>query len=170
MINRPDEFELIRRYFAPLAAEGAFDLKDDAAIFTPSSGNNLVVTQDAIAQGVHFLSQDPPHTVAKKALRVNLSDIAAKGAKPTSFSMALGLSDDWNEQWIADFATGLKEDCSAFDVVLTGGDTFRSGGGTIVSITALGEVRRVVVLLRRLCAIAGQSEVRHIPTTQAAGA
>ena len=91
-------------------------------------------------KGVHFFSDDPPDLIAKKALRVNLSDLAAKGAKPKSFSLALGLGETWSEAWIAGFARGLAEDCEQFDIILNGGDTFRTGGGFVISVTALGEV------------------------------
>ncbi|MEM9330176.1 MAG: thiamine-phosphate kinase [Pseudomonadota bacterium] len=135
-----NEFEIIGKYFAPLTGTGSYGLKDDAAQVSTSKGCALVVTQDAIAEGIHFFSQDPPEMIAKKALRVNLSDLAAKGAKPNSFSIALGLGQRWDEDWIARFAKGLKEDCDSFDIALTGGDTFKSGGGIVISITALGEV------------------------------
>jgi len=140
--ERPDEISLIAHYFAPLAGEGAFGLQDDAACLDPAPGKSWVMTQDAIAEGVHFGADDPPDQIAQKALRVNLSDLAAKGAKPRYFSLALGLADTWDEPWIAEFARGLAADCDAFDIALTGGDTFRSGGGFVISITAIGEVPR----------------------------
>ncbi len=139
MKKRPDEFSLIKRYFAPLADEGSFGLQDDAALITPTTGKSLVITQDAIAEGVHFLPNDPPDLIARKALRVNLSDLASKGAVPKYFSLALGLSDSWEEAWVASFASGLEQDIAEFDIKLTGGDTFASGGGIVISITAIGE-------------------------------
>ncbi len=138
--KRLGEFELIERYFAPLAGEGTFGLKDDAALLRVTPGKVLVVTQDAIAEPTHFLPGNPPVTVAKKALRVNLSDLAAKGAVPTAFSLALGLGTDWHEDWLEDFARGLAEDCRQYGLVLSGGDTFRTGGGPVISITAWGEI------------------------------
>lgn len=137
---RSGEFELIAKYFAPLAADGAFGLTDDAALLRVAAGGELVVTQDAIAAGVHFFASDPPGAIAQKALRVNLSDLAAKGATPKSFSLALGLPADWREEWLAAFAAGLAADCRKYGVALTGGDTFVSPGGLVVSITAFGEV------------------------------
>ena len=85
------EDSLIARYFRPLATDpGAFDLGDDAAILK-ALGDDIVVTTDAVVEGVHFLSGDPPDTVARKALRVNLSDLAAKGATPAGFVLPLAL-------------------------------------------------------------------------------
>ena len=137
---RPGEFELIERYFAPLSAEGSFNLIDDAALLEIAPGRKLVLTQDAIAENIHFLPDDPPHLVAAKALRVNLSDLVAKGAVPKGFSLALGLHPDWTEDWVANFAEGLRLDCAKHDLSLTGGDTFTSPGGTVISITAFGEI------------------------------
>ena len=138
--GRPGEFELIERYLAPLAAPGADHFRDDAAILAVTPGKSLVVTQDAIAAGVHFLADDPPDLIARKALRVNLSDLAAKGARPLAFSLALGLPDDWREAWLVGFVRGLAGDIGRYGVTLTGGDTFRSPGGTVISITAWGEI------------------------------
>lgn len=137
---RPGEFELIERYFAPLSAEGSFGLADDAAMIRVTPGKALAVTQDAIAAGVHFFPDDPPDTIARKALRTNLSDLAAKGATPAGFSLALGLHPEWDEAWVASFASGLAADCRTYAIPLTGGDTFRAPGGPVISITAWGEV------------------------------
>lgn len=140
MNSRPSEFSIIKKYFAPFASKGAFEFRDDAAEIIPTEGMSLVITQDAVAEGIHFFSEDTPELIAKKALRVNLSDLAAKGAKPKYISLALGLGKTWNENWIAQFAKGLQEDCSQYQVELTGGDTFSTGGGFVISITAIGEV------------------------------
>lgn len=137
--DRPGEFSLIERYFAPFADADAFGLRDDAALLTPT-GNDMAITQDALAAGVHFLADDPPALIAKKALRVNLSDLAAKGAVPRAISLALGLGEAWTQEWVAGFAGGLREDCEYFGVTLTGGDTFRAPGGLVVAITAIGEI------------------------------
>lgn len=136
----PGEFELIARYFAPLAGEGAFGLKDDAALLVASSGNPIVVTQDAIAAGVHFLPDDPPDLIARKALRVNISDLIAKGSHPFAYSLALGLPSNIAEDWIERFARGLAEDQAEYGVRLTGGDTYTSEQLT-VSVAAFGEVK-----------------------------
>src|SRR5260370_22352598 len=116
------EDSLIARYFKPLATEpGAFDLADDAAILK-ASGEDIVVTTDAIVEGVHFLADDPPDTVARKALRVNLSDLAAKGATPPAFVLTLPLRAA-DEAVLTPFARGLGSDAGLFDCPLLGGDT-----------------------------------------------
>ncbi len=139
--RRPGEFELIAKYFRPLAsAEGAFALTDDAAVVRPGAGEELVVTCDAVAAGVHFFPDDPPQSIAQKALRVNLSDLAAKGATPLGYLMALALPVDWTEAWLKAFAAGLAADEKEYSVSLLGGDTIRASGGVTVSITAIGTV------------------------------
>jgi thiamine-monophosphate kinase len=137
---RPGEFELIARYFRPLAAEakGAFALTDDAAAFSVRPGEEVVITCDAIAEGVHFFPDDPPDSIAAKALRVNLSDLAAKGARPLAYLMALALPSDWTEGWLRKFAAGLAADGQKYGVALVGGDTIRASGGLTVAITAYG--------------------------------
>ena len=133
------EDDLIARYFRPLATDpGALGLVDDAALLT-SSGDDLVVTTDAIVEGVHFLAGDPPDTIARKALRVNLSDLAAKGAVPAGFVLTLVLRDV-KEQWLAPFARALGEDAAAFNCPVLGGDTVSTPGPLMISITAFGRV------------------------------
>ena len=108
-----DELSIIDRFFRPLAGEGAFGLMDDAAQLAVPRGCDLVVTTDMIAAGVHFLADDPPETIARKALRVNLSDLAGKGAKPLAYTLALGLQDDVEEAWLTEFAKGLARGSGA---------------------------------------------------------
>ncbi|ADZ70348.1 thiamine-phosphate kinase [Polymorphum gilvum] len=139
--DRPHEFDLIARYFAPLATDpGCLALTDDAAALTPSPGTDLVLTKDMLAAGVHFFPGDPPDSIAAKALRVNLSDLAAKGARPRAYLLGLALQDDWTEDWLAAFSAGLAADQARFGLSLYGGDTIRSGAGLVVSVTAIGEV------------------------------
>jgi thiamine-monophosphate kinase len=133
------EDSLIARYFKPLATDpGAFGLGDDASILK-ASGDDIVVTTDAIVEGVHFLADDPPDTVARKALRVNLSDLAAKGATPAGFVLTLALraADD---AWLTPFARGLGSDAGLFGCPLLGGDTVSTPGPLTISITAFGRV------------------------------
>jgi thiamine-monophosphate kinase len=133
------EDSLIARYFRPLATDpGAFGLGDDAAILQ-ARGCDIVVTTDAIVEGVHFLPDDPPDTIARKALRVNLSDLAAKGATPAGFVLTLALRTP-DDSWLAPFARGLGEDAASFGCPLLGGDTVSTPGPLMISITAFGRV------------------------------
>ena len=133
------EHDLIARYFRPLATDpGAFGLIDDAALLK-NSGDDLVITTDAIVEGVHFLPDDPPDTVARKALRVNLSDLAAKGAIPAGFVLTLALREA-KDEWLAPFARALGEDAVAFGCPVLGGDTVSTPGPLMISITAFGRV------------------------------
>ena len=136
---RSAEDSLIARYFRPLATDpGAFDLGDDAAILA-ASGEDIVVTTDAIVEGVHFRADDPPDTVARKALRVNLSDLAAKGASPAGFVLTLALRSA-DDAWLTPFARGLGSDVGLFGCSLLGGDTVSTPGPAMISITAFGRV------------------------------
>ena len=138
-INASGEDTLIARYFKPLATDpGAFNLDDDAAALRPS-GDDIVVTTDAIVEGVHFLSDDPPATLARKALRVNLSDLAAKGAVPAGFVLTLALRGT-EEAWLQPFARALGEDAAQFGCPLLGGDTVSTPGPLMISITAFGRL------------------------------
>src|ERR1700754_43128 len=133
------EDDLIARYFVPLASDpGAFGLIDDAAILKGSS-DDLVVTVDAIVEGVHFLPGDPPDTIARKALRVNLSDLAAKGATPAGFVLTLALRRA-EEAWLKPFAAALGEDARSYACPLLGGDTVSTPGPLTISVTAFGRV------------------------------
>jgi thiamine-monophosphate kinase len=137
---RPTEFELIAQYFAPLAAPNAFGLLDDAAIITPQAGYDLVVTKDMLVSNRHFFELDPPESIAAKALRVNLSDLAAKGARPLGFLLGLALHENWQAEWLERFAAGLAKDIATYNCQLYGGDTVRASDGLTISITAFGTV------------------------------
>ncbi|MFB9267789.1 thiamine-phosphate kinase [Bradyrhizobium erythrophlei] len=139
--NKPlsAEDSLIARYFKPLATDpGAFNLDDDAAALK-GAGEDIVVTTDAIVEGVHFLPNDPPDTLARKALRVNLSDIAAKGATPAGFVLTLALRGA-DEAWLKPFAEALGADAAHYGCPLLGGDTVSTPGPLMISITAFGRV------------------------------
>lgn len=139
--GRPGEFGMIARYLRPLADDpGAFGLTDDAAVLRPEPGFDLVLTKDMVAAGVHFFPDDPPESIARKALRVNLSDLAAKGAAPIGYLLGLALPGDWTEDWMAGFSAGLAEDQQRYGIPLLGGDTVRASGGLMLSVSALGQV------------------------------
>jgi thiamine-monophosphate kinase len=140
---------IIARYFRPLAQHpGAFGLIDDAAILTPPDGADLVLKADAIIGGVHFFPDDPPDTIARKALRVNLSDLAAKGAEPAGFLLSLALPETVTEDWLAAFSAGLKADADHYGCPLMGGDTDKTPGPAMISIAAFGLVPRGTMVRR----------------------
>jgi len=142
-VDDTGEDGIIARYFRPLAQHpGAFGLVDDAAILTPPDGADLVLKADAIIGGVHFFPDDPADTIARKALRVNLSDLAAKGAEPAGFLLSLALPEAVTQDWLAAFSAGLKADADHYGCPLMGGDTDKTPGPAMVSIAAFGLVPR----------------------------
>jgi thiamine-monophosphate kinase len=135
------EDRLIAKFFAPIATHpGALGLGDDAAFIKPPAGSDLVLKTDAIVGGGHFFPDDAAHTVASKALRVNLSDLAAKGARPLGFLLSLALPKEIDEAWLGDFANGLRGDAVLFSCPLFGGDTVRTPGPVTISIAMFGSV------------------------------
>ena len=137
------EFDLIKQYFAPLSLgfAGSLGLTDDAAVFTPPAGHELVITKDAISEGVHFIGTESADLIAAKALRVNLSDLAAMGAQAICYFLALILPKNTPEKWVAKFADGLSDSQKEFGIWLAGGDTISTLGDKIsISITAIGSV------------------------------
>jgi thiamine-monophosphate kinase len=147
-MGRPSEGDLIAAYFAKLAGAGAFGLRDDAALLAEKPGCDIVVTTDMLIASVHFFSNDPPDAIARKALRVNLSDLAAKAAEPLGFLLGLALPEDWTQAWLAGFSQGLGEDAAAYKCPLLGGDTVKAIGGTVISITAFGAVPADSMIMR----------------------
>jgi thiamine-monophosphate kinase len=142
------EFERIRRFFAPLAGPGGLGLLDDAAIIDCRAGQRLVVTADAIVAGVHYLPDDPPDLVARKLLRVNLSDLAAMGARPLHYLLTTALPPALGSDWVAGFAQGLAKDQHQFGIDLLGGDSVATSGPAVLSLTAIGEVAAGIEIRR----------------------
>lgn len=143
------EERLIARYFRPLATHpAALRLVDDAAALEPPPGCDLVLKTDGLICGVHFFPDDPADTVAKKALRVNLSDLAAKGARPLGFLLALALPRGTGSAWLEPFARGLGEDAELFSFPLLGGDTDCTPGPLTISVAAIGAVPHGKMILR----------------------
>ncbi len=139
--SRPGEFVIIARVFAPLATHpGAFGLKDDVALLAPPLGKHLVLKTDAAVEGVHYRAEDPPGFAAQKALRTNLSDLAAKGAEPAGYLLSLSVRKDTPLAWFEAFAQGLKQDQEEFSISLLGGDTTATPGPVTIAITAIGWV------------------------------
>jgi thiamine-monophosphate kinase len=147
-VTLPPEFSLIARHFRPLAGPGALDLSDDAALLDPPAGRQLVLAADAMVAGVHFLPDDPPETIGRKLLRVNLSDLAAMGAAPLGYLMTCAFPHGTPDAWIADFAAGLAEDQREFGLAVLGGDTVGTPGPASFSLTILGSVAPGAALRR----------------------
>ncbi len=140
--RKTGEFERIATFFAPLAADfpGALGLLDDAAVIRPAEGCQLVVTTDTIVAGVHYIGDEPPDLVAQKLLRVNLSDLAAKGARPVAYTLNIALPSVIEDDWLERFAAGLAADQRRFGIALAGGDSVSTPGPVTLTITAIGEV------------------------------
>ncbi len=146
----PAEFSIISSFFTPLArSPAALGLKDDVALLAPRAGHDLVVTTDAILEGVDFFASDPPAAIARKALRVNLSDLAAKGAEPFGYLLTLALPKAVDTKWLRAFALGLKADQRTFGITLLGGDLSSTPGPLSVSVTAFGHVPKGKAILRK---------------------
>lgn len=141
MRARTGEFERIARLFAPLAAdfEGALGLTDDAALIRPAGGHDLVVTTDTIVSSVHYIGDEPPGLVARKLLRVNLSDLASMGATPLAYTLNIALPSSLEDAWLEAFVEGLAADQTEFEISLAGGDSVSTPGPVTLTITAFGE-------------------------------
>ncbi len=158
MTDERHEFDLIRRLFAPLAASRpeALGLLDDAAILPPNADTELVVTTDCLIAGVHFRTEDPPETIAARALRTNLSDLAAMGAVPDCYTMALGIPNECDETWLTAFTQQLGADQKTHTIDLIGGDTVSTPGPLTITVTAFGRVP-VASAIRRSTAHVGDN-------------
>lgn len=139
-VSLPPEFALIARHFRGLAGEGALGLSDDAALLAPPPGRELVLAADAMVEGVHYLPDDPPETIGRKLLRVNLSDLAAMGAEPLAYLMTTALPRGTTPGWLEGFAAGLAEDQRLFGLHVLGGDTVSTPGPACLSLTIIGTV------------------------------
>ena len=142
------EFDWIAKYFTPLAAAEGLGLLDDAALFSPSLGKELVITTDAISAGIHFFADDTASSIAQKLLRVSLSDLAAKGAVPRGYLLSLLLPPDVKDEWLEGFVSGLVSDQINYGIGLWGGDTSRIDGPLTASLMAIGEVESGTMLRR----------------------
>jgi thiamine-monophosphate kinase len=142
------EFARIARFFAPLALPGGLGLLDDVALIEGRRGEHYVLKADAIVEGIHFLRNDPPPDVARKLLRVNLSDLAAKGATPMGYLLSMALPRSRDERWLAAFARGLAIDQRKFRIGLLGGDSDATRGPTVLSLAAIGRIAKGQAVLR----------------------
>lgn len=137
-----NEFERIQAFLAPLAegSEAALGLGDDAAVWSPPPGRDIVLTTDTMVAGVHFLEEDGPRAVAAKLLRVNLSDLAAMGARAAGFLLNTALTARHDETWLDAFASSLQADAGRFGIPLLGGDSVATPGLLTLTVTAIGTV------------------------------
>ena len=144
MTRKLGEFEIIKTYFSPLSRseKGAFNLTDDAAVIEIPDGKSMVVTTDTLVEGVHFLSEDLPENIAKKLLRVSLSDLAAMGSVPAYYNLSIATKLGTTSDWFKAFAEGLLADQIEFGVTLIGGDTVVTSGPLTLSLTAMGFVKK----------------------------
>jgi thiamine-monophosphate kinase len=136
------ETGLVQEFLAPLAVgePGAFGLLDDCAVLTPRPGMDFVVKTDPVVAGVHFFPNDKPGDIAWKALAVNVSDLASKGASPRAYLLALSFPQAPEREWMRAFAEGLREAQTAFGCTLIGGDTDKVAGPLSIAVTVIGEV------------------------------
>ena len=147
------EHDLINRYFAPLCSTvgeaPAFGLLDDTALLQPAKGRDILLTTDALVAGVHFFPKDPPASIARKALGVNVSDIVAKGGLPRNYLLSIALPKQLSEDWLAEFAKGLHEAQRFWQCELIGGDTVSTSGPLTLSITLVGDVEEGCMVRRK---------------------
>ncbi|MDB2439853.1 thiamine-phosphate kinase, partial [Hellea sp.] len=135
-----DEFGFIATHLAPLAGPGGLGLKDDAAILKPSAGKDLILTKDTMVEGVHFPKGHYGGDTAEKLLRVNLSDLAAKGANPLGYMLSIAWPKSIDDRYFKGFAAGLRDVQDAYDFKLLGGDTTSIDGPMVVTATLIGDV------------------------------
>ena len=143
-----DEFDIITTYLAPLAGPGGLGLKDDAALLKPSPGKELVLTKDTMVEGVHFPEGHYGGDTAEKLLRVNLSDLAAKGATPLGYMLSIAWPKGVDNAYFKGFASGLRDVQEAYEFSLFGGDTTSIDGPMVVTATLIGEVPKGEMVLR----------------------
>ncbi|AOX16982.1 thiamine-phosphate kinase [Kozakia baliensis] len=148
MTKGAGEFDFIARFFRPLAGPEACALRNDAAIISPNGHEDIILSTDTLVEGVHFLSNDPPETVGRKLLRVNLSDCAAMGATPYGYLLNISRPASLGEDWFSAFAKGLGEDQSFYGLSLFGGDTTSTRGPLVMTLTILGRVPKGEALHR----------------------
>lgn len=148
-LTRSQEFSFIQRYFSALAGPAALGLCDDAAVFTPPEGRELVMTSDGMVENVHFFSDDPPETIGRKLLRCNLSDLAAMGSKPEGWLLTFARPPHITDTWVARFTQGIADDQAEFQISLMGGDTISTSGPLVLSLTMLGSVPRGQAIRRQ---------------------
>jgi len=136
-----NEFDYINKYFKPLTGNIGRNLKDDAAVFKQNANEDLIISTDTLVEGVHFFGTEHPADIAKKSLRVNLSDMASMGAKPLFYNLSLSIPKNKVDFFIPNFCKGLKEDQEIFNLELIGGDLTSSPSHINITITIFGQTR-----------------------------
>ena len=134
-----NEFDYIEKYFKPLTNHIAMDLKDDAAIYKQKLNHDLIISTDTIVEGIHFYGHENPEDIAKKSLRVNLSDMAAMGVKPIFYNLSVSIPKNIANLFIPKFVKGLYEDQQLFGLELIGGDLTSALNDITITITIFGE-------------------------------
>lgn len=136
------EFTRIDRWLRPLADgfAGAAGLKDDAAFLTPPAGCDLVITTDTMVAGVHYTGREAPQDLAAKLVRVNLSDLAGKLARPFGYTLNLALGEGEDDAWFEAFCQGLAAEQDRYGITLMGGDSVRTPGPAVLTLTGFGTV------------------------------
>ena len=135
-----DEFDLIKKYFVPISSTESQNLSNDGAVFKPKKNLDYVVSTDTLVEKIHFIGNEPPNQIAKKALRTNLSDLAAMGADPEFYSLSISLPKAKSKSFIENFAKGLKEDQKKYKIKLLGGDLTASSELITITINIIGTV------------------------------
>ena len=148
-----DEFDRIKKYFRPLASNerGALKLLDDAAVLPVEDTSKIVISADALVEGIHYFGEEEADLIAQKSLRTNLSDMAAMGAAPWVYTLSLSIGPIVRgglDQWLGSFVKGLKKDQNKYDIGLVGGDTVIGSGPTVISITILGKANSGTIITR----------------------
>ena len=137
-----DEFDLIKKYFVPISSVESQYLSNDGAVFKPKINLDYVVSTDTIIEKIHFKGDESPELIAKKALRTNLSDLAAMGADPEYYSLSVSLPKKKAKNFIKNFVKGLKEDQNEYKIKLLGGDLTASPDLITITINIIGTVPR----------------------------
>jgi thiamine-monophosphate kinase len=145
------EFDFIEKYLRPLtnSFKGALNLEDDVAIIPKNATHDYVISKDGIVENIHFLPTATPEQIAEKLLRINLSDIAAKGAKPLFYLSFGSLNKKTNREWLKKFTSTLAKTQKEFGLILLGGDTVKTSGDLFFSATIIAEVKKGKALLRK---------------------
>lgn len=147
-----NEFDWIQAHLARLAGPEGLGLLDDAALYTPKDGEELVLTLDTLIEGVHFFDGDYGALTAERLLTVNLSDLAAKGARPVGYLLSVAwpthLDPQALKQWMSEFCSGLEHSQSAYGFSLFGGDTVKTKGPMTITASFMGTVPKGQMIKR----------------------